>query len=148
MEMNGLKLKGTLDRFKYDKENNKIIIRDLKTTSSMYYNTRWNNTQFFVEISTTDPWRYKLQLAMYLGLVHQAYPDVPFSNYEVIIDAIGTNDPYFYQGIKLKVTELQDIWLFDIPKILDDMILIAENKEFSTPTWSRSKLAQNRYYKL
>lgn len=148
MEMNWLKLRGTLDRFKYDKDNNKIIIRDLKTTSSMYYNTRRENTQFFVELSTTDPWRYKLQLAMYVGLVHNAYPDIPLDNYEVIIDAIGTNDPYFYQGIKLKVNELEDIWLYDIPKILDDMILLHNNKEFNTPTKNRNKLAQNRYYKL
>lgn len=145
----GAKLKWTLDRFavEADKKWNytKVIIRDLKTTSDMYYNNYYHTTQFAVNLFKDDPYNYKLQMAMYVGLLKTNHPDIPLDKVEVIIDAVGTTDPFFYQAIKLDVNELRDIWENQIPGLLE---AIKNIETLSETDVQRDKLCQNRYYKL
>lgn len=143
-EYDWLKIKWTLDRFVVNWD--KATIRDLKTTSSMYYNWYHNNTQFFAELSTRDPYHYKLQMALYVWLVKQNYPDV--KHIDVIIDAVWTTDPYFYQAIKMDTNELEDMWdtllvpLLNSVKMMDLWMLPVVEVS------SRNKLCSNWYYKL
>ena len=140
-----LKLKWTLDRFHYDEEKKEAIIRDLKTTSQMYYNAYNDNTQFFSDLSTRDPFHYKLQMAMYVWLVKKNYPEV--ENIRVIIDAVWTTDPYFYQWIALDVKELELIWETQIVELLANIDWL-EAGLIPDPDLNRNKLCGNRYYKL
>lgn len=143
-EYNWLKIKWTLDRFQIDEWWDKVTIRDLKTTSQMYYNWYMDNTQFYADLSTKDTFHYKLQMAMYVWLVHQCYPDVV--DIRVIIDAVGTSDPYFYQWIMLDTNELEDIWDTQIVKLLDDLKRMEEWAEIVNE--HRNRLCSNRYYRL
>jgi hypothetical protein len=52
----------------------------------MYYNAYHDNTQFYADLSTRDSYHYKLQMALYVWLVKQNYPDV--KDITVIIDAV------------------------------------------------------------
>ena len=140
-----LKLKWTLDRFHYDEEKKEAIIRDLKTTSQMYYNAYNDNTQFFLDLSTRDPFHYKLQMAMYVWLVKQNYPEV--ENIKVIIDAVWTTDPYFYQWIVFDTKELELIWKTQIVQLLANLDWL-EAGLIPQPELNRNKLCGNRYYKL
>jgi len=143
-EYDWLKIKWTLDRFNRNEANKKAIIRDLKTTSQMYYNAYHDNTQFYADLSTRDSYHYKLQMALYVWLVKQNYPDV--KDITVIIDAVWTTDPYFYQAIKLDTQELEDMRETTIIPLLNSIKLMS--------SWllpvneNRNKLASNRYYKL
>jgi hypothetical protein len=52
----------------------------------MYYNNYAGNTQFYADLATRDTFHYKLQMALYVRLVKQNYPDV--KKIDVIIDAV------------------------------------------------------------
>lgn len=148
-DYNWMKLKGTLDRFHYDKEKKEAIIRDLKTTSQMYYNAYNDNTQFYVDLSTRDPFHYKLQMALYVWLVKQNYPNV--KHIDVVIDAVWTSDPYFYQWIKMNVNELEDVWKLQIIPLLQDLYNLDQwivQWYMPSVATNRNKLSGNRYYKL
>lgn len=141
-----LKIKWTLDRLYLNGDT--AIIRDLKTTSQMYYNAYANNTQFFNDLQTKDTFHYKLQMAMYVWLIRQNYPDV--KHVRVIIDAIGTTDPFFYQAIELEVAELDMVWDTTVVTLLEDIEKF-ENGELpwtAIEVESRAKLSGNWYYKL
>lgn len=141
-EYDWLKIKWTLDRFHINWD--KATIRDLKTTSQMYYNWYHDNTQFFADLSTRDPYHYKLQMALYVWLVKQNHPEV--KEFTVIIDAIWTNDPYFYQAIKLDTQELEDMRETTITPILNTIKLM--NAWAIPVNENRNKLASNWYYRL
>lgn len=143
-EYDSLKIKWTLDRFNWNEPNKKAVIRDLKTTSQMYYNSYYDNTQFYSDLSTKDSYHYKLQMALYVWLVKQNYPDV--KDITVIIDAVWTNDPYFYQAIKLDIQELEDMRETTIIPLLNSIKLM--NSWLLPVNENRNKLASNRYYKL
>lgn len=141
---NGLDIKWTLDRFYIDWD--KAIIRDLKSTSQMYYNNYSGNTQFYADLSTRDPFHYKLQMWLYVWLVKQNYPDV--KSIDVIIDAVWTSDPYFYQAIKLDTKELEDLWETLIIPLLEAIAKMNEWNWMLVSTTDRNKLCANRYYRL
>lgn len=140
-----LKIKWTLDRFYIDEDNN-VTIRDLKTTSQMYFNSYAWNTQFYSELSTKDPFHYKLQMAMYVWLVKQNYKDV--KSISVIIDAVWTTEPYFYQAIKLDTEELEKLWDDLVVPLLESVSLIEAWMEMVVDTTDRNKLCSNWYYRL
>ena len=139
-----LDIKGTLDRFYVNWD--KAIIRDLKSTSQMYYNNYSGNTQFFADLSTRDPFHYKLQMALYVWLVKQNYPDV--TSIDVIIDAVWTSDPYFYQAIKLDTKELEDLWETLLVPLFEAIQKMNEWNGMLVSTTDRNKLCANRYYRL
>lgn len=143
-----LKIKWTLDRFNWDEANKKAVIRDLKTTSQMYYNAYNDNTQFFADLSTRDPFHYKLQMAMYVWLVKQNYPDV--KDIIVIIDAVWTTDPYFYQWIKMDISELEMVWDTVVVPLLEVLNSLNQKPDqwIISHEVNRNKLCWNRYYKL
>lgn len=143
-----LKIKWTLDRFNWNEANKKAVIRDLKTTSQMYYNTYNDNTQFFADLSTRDPFHYKLQMAMYVWLVKQNYPDV--KDFTVIIDAVWTTDPYFYQWIKMDISELEMVWDTVVVPLLEVLNSLNQRPDqwIISHEVNRNKLCWNRYYKL
>lgn len=144
MDYKGIKLKGTVDRLLVDHDNKTIIIRDLKTTSQMYFNNFEEDTSFLTELTRRDPYNYYLQMYMYKFLCENLYQGYKVT--DIIIDAIGTSDPYFYQAIKMDLVEVQDMRdTFDI--IVDHIIKYEEAPEKFT-TINREKLASNRYYKL
>ena len=145
-EWKWLKIKWTLDRFHY--ENWEATIRDLKTTSQMYYNAYSDNTQFYHDLSTRDPFHYKLQMALYVWLVKQNYPDAHMIR--VIIDAVWTSDPYFYQWIVLNLSELEDVWDAQIVPLLEDLYNLDQwIVQWYMPNESnRNRLCGNRYYRL
>ena len=141
---NWLDIKGTLDRFRIDWDH--VTIRDLKTTSQMYYNNYSGNTQFYADLATRDPFHYKLQMALYVWLVKQNYPDV--KSIDVIIDAVWTSDPYFYQAIKLDIKELENVWEVQIVSLLDAIQKMNEWNQMLFETSDRNKLCSNWYYRL
>lgn len=141
---NDLDIKWTLDRFYVNWD--KAIIRDLKTTSQMYYNNYMGNTQFYADLATRDPFHYKLQMALYVWLVKQNYPDV--KSIDVIIDAVGTSDPYFYQAIKLDTSELETLWETLVVPLLEAIIKMNEWNQMLLETSDRNKLCANWYYRL
>lgn len=147
MEYRGEKIKGTLDRLYLDEEKGEAIIRDLKTSSSLWYNTYAKTTQFVKDLSTTDPFHYKLQMAMYVKLIQSTYPTI--NKIKVIIDAVATKDPYYYEAIEYDIDELVAYWS-QIESVLDTMIDWKEanySEEYVAPA-VRAALAGNRYYKL
>lgn len=146
-EWNWIKIKWTLDRFAYT--DWVAFIRDLKTTSQMYYNAYSDNTQFYNDLATRDPFHYKLQMALYVWLVKQNYPDV--KHIDVVIDAVWTSDPYFYQWIKMNVNELEDVWELQIIPLLQDLYNLDQwivQWYMPSVATNRNKLSGNRYYKL
>lgn len=62
---------------------------------------------------------------------------------KVIIDAIGTKEPNFYEAYSFDVDELRSLWP-TIAATIQDMI----DEKFDNPEITRSSLAPNRYYKL
>ena len=62
---------------------------------------------------------------------------------KVIIDAIGTKDPNFYEAYSFDVDELRSLRP-QIATTIQDMI----DEKFDNPEITRSSLASNRYYKL
>lgn len=144
MPWNSLVLKGTLDRFLIDHDNKTIIIRDLKTTSQMKYNEYSKSTTFLRSLATTDPFGYHLQLAMYKKLAEYNHPGYKVTH--AIIDAVGTSDPYFYEGIELDLDTLDKSWK-EIENILADIEKL-HNQEYIPEIINRSELAGERYYKL
>lgn len=144
-EYDWLKIKWTLDRFYIDEDWN-VTIRDLKTTSQMYFNNYSNNTQFYADLATRDTYHYKLQMAMYVWLVKQNFDNV--KSITVIIDAVGTTDPYFYQAIKFDTKELEDLWETLIVPLLNSIKMMDSGMQMVIEPISRNKLCWNRYYKL
>lgn len=144
-----LELKWTLDRFLYDPETKTAIIRDLKTTSWMHYNWYYNTTQFLADLMTKDPFEYKLQMAMYYYLVTSNYD---CDNVCIIIDAVWTNDPYFYQAIMLDTEEISTTSTTRLFDFLTEMWEFESNwyKINSLKKWefNRALLANNQYYRL
>lgn len=144
-EYNWLKIKWTLDRF-YDDWNWNFMIRDLKTTSQMFYNNYSWNTQFFADLSTRDTYHYKLQMAMYVWLVRQNFKDI--KSITVIIDAVWTTDPYFYQAIKFNIDELDSMRDILIVPLLNSIKMVDLWMQMVVDTSNRNKLCSNWYYKL
>lgn len=62
---------------------------------------------------------------------------------KVIIDAIGTKEPNFYEAYSFDVDELRGLRP-QIKTVIQDMI----DEKFDNPEITRSSLASNRYYKL
>ena len=143
---NWLDIKGTLDRFCYNEEYGVATIRDLKSTSQMYYNNYAGNTQFYADLATRDTFHYKLQMALYVRLVKQNYPDV--KKIDVIIDAVWTSDPYFYQAILLDTSELETLWETLVIPLLEAIIKMNEWNQMLVETSDRNKLCANWYYRL
>lgn len=104
------------------------------------------NTQFYADLATRDPFHYKLQMALYVWLVKQNYPDV--KSIDVIIDAVGTSDPYFYQAIKLDTSELETLWETLVVPLLEAIIKMNEWNQMLLETSDRNKLCANWYYRL
>lgn len=77
---------------------------------------------------------------MYVHLVETIH-DVKVE--KVIIDAIGTKEPNFYEAYSFDVDELRNLWP-TIATTIQDMI----DEKFDNPEITRSSLASNRYYKL
>lgn len=144
-EMEWVKIKWTLDRFLYEEESWIAVIRDLKTTSSMYYNRMNDTTQFLSELIYNDPYHYKLQMAMYVYLVKQNYPNV--KEIHVIIDAIWTSNPYFYQAIKMDTEELELVIETQMRKLVQD-IKAFDSWATKIEATSRAKLSWNQYYRI
>ena len=143
---NWLDIKGTLDRFCYNEEYGVATIRDLKSTSQMYYNNYAGNTQFYADLATRDTFHYKLQMALYVRLVKQNYPDV--KKIDVIIDAVWTSDPYFYQAILLDTSELETLWETLVIPLSEAIIKMNEWNQMLVETSDRNKLCANWYYRL
>lgn len=116
MDYRGEQIKGTLDRLYLDEENKTAVIRDLKTSGSLWYNTYSHTTQFVKDLTTNDPFHYRLQMAMYVKLIQVNYPEI--NKIKVIIDAVSTKDPYYYEAIEYDTNELIDYWTH-IENILD-----------------------------
>ena len=133
-------IKGTLDRLAINPTTKTAIIRDLKTSSSLDYIPSLNWTKFKHQMESNDPYHYKLQMAMYVHLVEHT---LGLKVEKVIIDAIGTKEPNFYEAYSFDVDELRCIRP-SIKTVIQDMI----DEKFDNPEITRSSLASNRYYKL
>ena len=133
-------IKWTLDRLSINYKTKTAIIRDLKTSSSLDYITSLSSTKFKHQMESNDPYHYKLQMAMYVHLVEHT---LGMKVEKVIIDAIGTKEPNFYEAYSFDVDELRGLRP-QIKKVIQDMI----DEKFDNPEITRSSLASNRYYKL
>ena len=133
-------LKWTLDRLALNPTTKTAIIRDLKTSSSLDYIPSLNSTRFKHQMESNDPYHYKLQMAMYVHLVEKV---LGYKVEKVIIDAIGTKDPNFYEAYSFDVDELRGLRP-QIKTVIQDII----DEKFDNHEITRSSLASNRYYKL
>lgn len=135
-----LPIKWTLDRLAINPTNKTAIIRDLKTSSSLDYIPSLGSTKFKHQMESNDPYHYKLQMAMYVHLVETT---LDLKVEKVIIDAIGTKEPNFYEAYSFDVDELRSLRP-QIKTVIQDMI----DEKFDNPEITRSSLASNRYYKM
>lgn len=134
MDYRGKRIKGTLDRLYLDEQEGVAVIRDLKTSSSLWYNNYSKTTQFVKDLTTNDPFHYRLQMAMYVRLIQANYPMV--NKIKVLIDAVSTKDPYYYEAIEYDTNELVEYWTH-VENILDMMIDWEEanySEEYVAPT--------------
>ena len=137
VEYEGMKLKAKIDRI------GKGLIRDLKTTKDMKYNSYYEMTEFENMLCNNDMYKYGFQLAWYvfLNFVHTK------KWYDGVIDAIKPTGNYAYESYFYPSSVLQRIISTVIIPKLKELKEDMESGQFIDHV-DRSTLVDNRYYPI
>ncbi len=140
VEYKWLKLKGTLDRYSFEKK----LIRDLKTTKDLEYSPFYDATRFESNLINYDEYQYAFQMGWYwlLNYLHTK------EKFDAILDAIKPSWNYAYEAYIYRSSTLEKIALFAIIPVLDMLVEDTKNNKFIDSDEVRKKLINDRYYPI